>query len=38
MIAWFVAGEILHVLFCVDSAFLKVIGVSTQGGNHTKDS
>jgi len=37
MIAWFVAGEILHVLFCVDSAFLRVIGVSTRDGNHTKD-
>ena len=23
MIAWFVAGEILHVLFCVDTAFIR---------------
>ena len=38
MIAWFVAGEILHVLFCVDTEFLKVIGVSKQDGTHTKDS
>jgi hypothetical protein len=38
MIAWFIAGEILHVLFCVDSAFLRFIGVSTRDGYHTKDS
>ena len=30
LLGWFIAGEILHVLFGVDTAFLEYIGFGTQ--------
>ena len=30
LIAWFVAGEILHVLFCVDTAFLDYVSMTKE--------
>jgi hypothetical protein len=25
--AWFIGGEVLHYVFCVDTAFMKMIGI-----------
>jgi len=27
ILGWFIAGEVLHYLFCVDTAFMKMIGI-----------
>lgn len=29
-IAWFVAGEVLHYTMCVDTAFLRMIGLNVK--------
>jgi hypothetical protein len=30
LIAWFVVGELLHVLFGVNSTFIKLLGINNQ--------
>jgi hypothetical protein len=30
LLGWFLAGEVLHYAFCVDTAFLKMIGINVK--------
>ena len=29
ILGWFIGGEVLHYVFCVDTAFMKMIGINT---------